>query len=337
MGGGAAGFGTSARPHRPCVVLDRFAAVGGQAHHSDVDLLVRGAEPGSCAGGMVGALRELAALLEGEEWISQPTLVSARVPLIKAFAPLPPHLAPLPRSGRLALDISLDDGGHAGASSTAFTKDVLLPSLPALRPTTARAQGAEASTRPRRVHDSSLRPLVLVLKSLLASRGLSDGYTGGLTGYAIVLMAAAVLQHHEASLGRERSLGVGAALACFLETYSRDPRHAHAPHRHAVHAVTLDAGARLQPTVVCRSDRCSAARRCSCRTRSTSRTTSAPPPSTSRRCSGCCARRSSGWTRRAAAPPARRMLGRMAAPAAPTRSPWPRLSAWTATNLRRAP
>lgn len=203
---------------------------------------------------MVGALRELAALLEGEEWISQPTLVSARVPLIKAFAPLPPHLAPLPRSGRLALDISLDDGGHAGASSTAFTKDVLLPSLPALRPTTARAQGAEASTRPRRVHDSSLRPLVLVLKSLLASRGLSDGYTGGLTGYAIVLMAAAVLQHHEASLGRERSLGVGAALACFLETYSRDPRHAHAPHRHAVHAVTLDAGARLQPTVVCRSD-----------------------------------------------------------------------------------
>ena len=198
---------------------------------------------------MVGALRELAALLEGEEWISQPTLVSARVPLIKAFAPLPPHLAPLPRSGRLALDISLDDGGHAGASSTAFTKDVLLPSLPALRPTTARAQGAEASTRPRRVHASSLRPLVLVLKSLLASRGLSDGYTGGLTGYAIVLMAAAVLQHHEASLGRERSLGVGAALACFLETYSRDPRH-----RHAVHAVTLDAGARLQPTVVCRSD-----------------------------------------------------------------------------------
>ena len=64
MGGGAAGFGTSARPHRPCVVLDRFAAVVGQAHHSDVDLLVRGAEPGSCAGGMVGALREWAALLE---------------------------------------------------------------------------------------------------------------------------------------------------------------------------------------------------------------------------------------------------------------------------------
>jgi len=284
---------------------------------------------------MVGALRELAALLEGEEWISQPTLVSARVPLIKAFAPLPPHLAPLPRSGRFALDISLDDGGHAGASSTAFTKDVLLPSLPALRPTTARAQGAEASTRPRRVHDSSLRPLVLVLKSLLASRGLSDGYTGGLTGYAIVLMAAAVLQHHEASLGRERSLGVGAALACFLETYSRDPRHAHAPHRHAVHAVTLDAGARLQPTVVCRSDPLLGGAPLLVQDPLDVENNVGASAFNFRRCSGCCARRSIGWTRRAAAPPARWM----AAPAAPTRSPWPRarLSAWTATSLRRAP
>ena len=96
---------------------------------------------------------------------------------------------------------------------------------------TSRHCGLLAAQHVRCLHQAlpALQPLVLVLKSLLASRGLSDGYTGGLTGYAIVLMAAAVLQHHEASLGRERSLGVGAALACFLETYSRDPRHARNP------------------------------------------------------------------------------------------------------------
>lgn len=216
-------------------------AVGLHAPSSDVDLLVRGAPAGQATETSLGLL---AGVLEHEDWLAHiHVLGKARVPLIKASAHLPPELHALAAGsgGCLALDISLEGRGHAGAATTAFTRDVLLAQLP------------------------PLRPLVLTLKQLLASRGLSDGYRGGLSSYALVLMAAALLQSHEAALGRRHALGVGAALLRFCELYGGPTEPpcppgllgeahglAHPPTAAAL-AVRLDEGSRLRATRVARA------------------------------------------------------------------------------------
>ena len=122
---------------------------------------------------------------------------------------------------QLAVDISVDSPAHAGIASTRFTQ-FLCQELRALR------------------------PLVLLLKQLLASRGLGSGPSGGLGSYALVLMATSLLQQ-QASLGGE-ALRTGDALHRFLELFGRSPEP------HELIAVMLDADSRLQPKRVARAE-----------------------------------------------------------------------------------
>jgi hypothetical protein len=90
-----------------------------------------------------------------------------RVPIIKAIAHRGAH--------SFNVDISIDGPAHTGLATTAFVA-CLVERLPALA------------------------PLVLVLKHLLQSRGLKCPYTGGLSSYALTLMATyVVLQEQRAA------------------------------------------------------------------------------------------------------------------------------------------
>jgi hypothetical protein len=90
-----------------------------------------------------------------------------RVPIIKAVAHRGAH--------SFNVDISIDGPAHTGLATTAFVA-CLVERLPALA------------------------PLVLVLKHLLQSRGLKCPYTGGLSSYALTLMATyVVLQEQRAA------------------------------------------------------------------------------------------------------------------------------------------
>ena len=175
-------------------------ATGLQLPASDVDLVVCGVPPELPA---AEAVAMLAAALEAQpqpRWIrSLKPLPNGRVPLIKAVAPLPSDLAALTQpAGELALDISLDVApAHDGVSTTSFTRDVLCASLP------------------------TLRPLVLVLKQLLCNAGLTCGYHGGLSSYALVLMATSVLQQPSYLGGASRS--VGPLLLRFLTSFAQPP------------------------------------------------------------------------------------------------------------------
>ena len=205
-------------------------ATGLQLPASDVDLVVCGVPPELPA---AEAVSTLAAALEAQtqqRWIrSLKPLPNGRVPLIKAVAPLPGDLAALTQpEGELALDISLDLApisldlapAHDGVSTTAFTRDVLCASLP------------------------TLRPLVLVLKQLLGNAGLTCGYHGGLSSYALVLMATSVLQSYLGGASRS----VGPLLLRFLTSFAQPPG---LPDKRL--AVLFDGGAGLQTKLVPRS------------------------------------------------------------------------------------
>ena len=200
-------------------------ATGLQLPASDVDLVICGVPPELPA---AEAVAMLAAALEAQprpSWIrSLKPLPNGRVPLIKAVAPLPAALAALTQpTGELALDISLDVApAHDGVSTTSFTRDVLCASLP------------------------TLRPLVLVLKQLLCTAGLTCGYHGGLSSYALVLMATSVLQQPSYLGGASRS--VGPLLLRFLASFAQPPG---LPDTRL--AVLFDGGAGLQTKLVPRS------------------------------------------------------------------------------------
>ena len=165
-------------------------------------------------------LRQLADALRAGGWLSDIHVIEhTRVPLIKACVPLPPEVATacdadLPL---LQLDISMEGSHHSGRASTSLTRDVFLHHLP------------------------KLRPLVLVLKQLLASRHLNSAATGGLGSYALVLMAASLLEG-QAGLGAAPVPGVGQLLTRFLDYFSALPGTPD-----ALHAVVLDSASRLRP------------------------------------------------------------------------------------------
>ena len=128
-------------------------------------------------------------------------------------------------AGQLSLDISMDVAAHDGVATTRFTRDVLCASLPLLR------------------------PLVLVLKQLLGSSGLSCGFRGGLSSYALVLMATSTLQQ-PSSLGGEWH-GVGPLLQRFLQSFSQPP----GPDTRVAVLLDMsdDGGSRLQTKLVPRA------------------------------------------------------------------------------------
>ena len=56
---------------------------------------------------------------------------------------------------------------------------------------------------------SSLRPMVLVLKKLLAARNLNDPFSGGLSSYGLCLMVMFLLLKQRKLLARSKSGGGG--------------------------------------------------------------------------------------------------------------------------------
>lgn len=158
-------------------------------------------------------LSSLAEALGQQTWVSSvQSLPHATVPLIKlSTAPVPTSCKGDSR-GVIKMDISLDlsppptsppphtdakpstaGGGHYGLMSSALVQR-LCASLP------------------------MLRPLVLVLKQLLLQRGLNDAYTGGLSSYALTIMAAALLQRHVLEAPDLRP-DLGTLLVTFLHKY----------------------------------------------------------------------------------------------------------------------
>lgn len=112
----------------------------------------------------------------------------------------------------------------------------------------------------------ALRPLVLVLKQFLKERGLMESYSGGLSSYGLVLMAARYLQEQSGA----GPMDTGSLLLGFLDFYSNhfDPRttgisvsrrcffsrdHPAHPHPHAHDAVAASAAV----SVVAQHRRCS--------------------------------------------------------------------------------
>eukprot|EP00966_Prymnesium_polylepis_P165256 3820359-Prymnesium_polylepis.1 len=144
-------------------------ASGLQLSSSDVDLVICGTPPQLSP---ADALTALAVALRehfGPDMLFLKLVLTARVPVIKASVALPPDVTPLCSTPGLMLDISLDGAAHAGMATTCFTRDAC-------------------------ASHSVLRPSVLVLKQLIASAGLNSGEAGGLSSYALVLMATSLLQ-----------------------------------------------------------------------------------------------------------------------------------------------
>ena len=72
---------------------------------------------------------------------------------------------------------------------------------------------------------SPLRYLTFVLKTLIASRGLNQPYTGGVGSFLLQMMILTFLQHRErdsVNRGRPSSYNLGALLVEFFEFYSTD-------------------------------------------------------------------------------------------------------------------
>ena len=69
----------------------------------------------------------------------------------------------------------------------------------------------------------ALLPLVLVLKQLLAQRGLNDPYTGGLTSYGLLLLVTSVLQQRGVSPAMAANdVHLGALLMDFLQIFGNE-------------------------------------------------------------------------------------------------------------------
>ena len=206
----------------PGVRVELFGswASGLQLSSSDVDLLVCDLPAIPAAPAIL--LRRLATQLSNGtlNLTSIKMIETARVPVIKASLTLPDDAAAL-SGGPLQLDISLEATSHSGVASTSLTRDVFCR------------------------HLSGLQELVLLLKQLLSTRSLNCAATGGLGSYALVLMAASLLQQQAAL---DVPQGVGGSLVRFLEYFSALPETTN-----ALHAVVLDSASRLQPKLATRS------------------------------------------------------------------------------------
>jgi hypothetical protein len=112
---------------------------------------------------------------------------------------------------RLDVDISFTHssavGGRGGGSSCTST---------------GRGPGT-AFVRVLLARHPALLPLVLVLKQLLAQRGLNDPYTGGLTSYGLLLLVTSVLQQRGVSAAMAANgVHLGALLMDFLQIFGNE-------------------------------------------------------------------------------------------------------------------
>ena len=127
--------------------------------------------------------------LQSLDWVQTVTVISsADVPVIKVSAAFQET-----GSGGISLDISFDGPNHRGIVTCA-----LVAQLQSCYP--------------------SLRPLVLVLKHLLITKGLNQTYMGGISSYGLVLMVTAMLQVWDQHFYNHRK-NLGTLLIFFLYLY----------------------------------------------------------------------------------------------------------------------
>ncbi|CAN0075687.1 unnamed protein product [Phaeothamnion confervicola] len=184
------------------VELYGSAATGLALPASDLDVVITNVPDNLQWWGLLAPLDTLAEQLKHESWVSSVKPVrNAHMPVIKldasaaALAPAVLAATATAPAAAASVDVSFDfpSGTHQGLQ----TSNVVLR-LKSGNPV--------------------LRPLVLVLKQLLLERGLNDAYMGGLSSYALTVMAAAVLQRHALEPPEERP-SLGALFAAVLATY----------------------------------------------------------------------------------------------------------------------
>ena len=146
--------------------------------------------------------QNLARYLRKEEWVMENSIRiigNTTIPVLK--------LKTRPRSNSvdsfpsLSLDVSFEGKGHKGLEANKFILGLMKEKPP-------------------------LRPVVLVLKYFLTKRSLCESYTGGLSSYALLLMAARFLQETEDHNFNCEVLDIGALFLGFLNFFGErfDPR-----------------------------------------------------------------------------------------------------------------
>ena len=131
-----------------------------------------------------------------ENWVlreSIKTIANAPIPIITFLTvPLPPA------HHHIRLDISFEGPTHNGLATNALVLSLIHEFPP-------------------------LRPLVLLLKTFLITKGFGAAYTGGLSSYALLLLVTRYLQEVAVSATTE---DLGALLTGFFDMYANrfDPR-----------------------------------------------------------------------------------------------------------------
>jgi DNA polymerase sigma len=158
---------------------------------SDLDVIVLHAN--ACVANLT-AMRTLGSALRAQAWLHSIKLVEGTtVPVIKLKC----------KDDKLPTDITLSE-----------------PLCPCAACKEASAQHSGLALK--RVvleltgRSAALRPLVLVLKQMLARRKLNNAYTGGLSSFCVVLMVAAYIHLH----ARARPHNLGTLLLGFLHFYA---------------------------------------------------------------------------------------------------------------------
>ena len=152
---------------------------------SDLDLVVVGVPEldqfaGASPDSQLRLLAELAPRLAAIPGVASAALQKSSVPVVAvvadapaADAPAADAAAPAPAAARLRVDVSLQTAQHSGLVAAEHVR-CLHACLPALA------------------------PIVVVLKALLNRHHLKSAFTGGLSSYALTVMVARFLLHHQA-------------------------------------------------------------------------------------------------------------------------------------------
>jgi len=181
---------------------------------SDVDLVLKGVGASGTWFGTSGPpLSMLEQVLKLQYWVQSVTFIaSATVPVLKmstGTVPSHEHVS----GNTIHVDITWDPEPDYAYLSTLGVVEQQLPA--------PEHKGMQTSTFVQRLCKRMplLRPMVLVLKEFLKGQGLNDPYKGGLSSYALTVMAAAVLNVHALKPPSQKP-GLGALFVEFMLTFS---------------------------------------------------------------------------------------------------------------------
>mmetsp|Transcript_60820 Transcript_60820/g.143488 ORF Transcript_60820/g.143488 Transcript_60820/m.143488 type:complete len:383 (+) Transcript_60820:2-1150(+) len=160
-------------------------ATGLYLPHSDVDVVVMGAQPSAGK----SALQQLAERLKGMPWCRNMNAIeTASVPVIKLLA----DVALLDAGdGELERDVDKERGEGEEAKDRCIAVDVTLYSdkehLQSIGVSYSPIDCREFAVAELQAYPA-IRPLVLVLKQLLFRQQLNDSYSGGLSSHSLLLL-----------------------------------------------------------------------------------------------------------------------------------------------------